>query len=267
MGAPTAHALLQAIRERELGVAYQPKIDLHTGRVVGAEALARWSHPPAAFVEVAERTGIIHRLTRFVLGEALTACRGWLELGLRIPVAVNVSAVDLADPTLPEDVAAALAAHRVPASLLELEITETQIVHDRERTDAVLAALAALGVQLAIDDFGTGHASLSQLVAMPVHVLKIDRSFVDGMLGDPRREAIVRSTVALGQALDLKVVAEGVEDEATAARLLEWRCHLGQGWLWGRAMPPGDLAACAIARVPFRATVVTAVSSGSRLAA
>jgi EAL domain-containing protein (putative c-di-GMP-specific phosphodiesterase class I) len=270
---PTAHTLLSALHARELAVAFQPKVDLHTGRIQGAEALVRWTHPPDAFIGLAERTGIIHRLTRYVLREALATCRTWLDTGVRIPVAVNVSAVDLADPTLPEDVERALADHGVPAALLEIEITETQIIRDRERTEEVLRQLGELGVALAIDDFGTGHASLAQLVAMPVHVLKIDRSFVDGMIGDRRREAIVRSTVALGQALDLTGVAEGIEDEATAERLLDWRCHLGQGWLWGKAMPAADLTERLIDQsAPFRASVVQcvrqpAVSRGSRLAA
>ena len=240
--------LASAIDHDELVLHYQPKCDL-TGAVRGMEALVRWQHPehgllpPVEFVPVAERTGLIHPLTDFVIDRAVGQAAEWSAHGRAMPVAVNVSTRSLLDPGFADRVLAALSAHRLPAMLLGLEITETTIMEDPDRAHAVLTRLADQGVRLSIDDFGTGYSSLAYLKNLPVHELKIDRSFVAGMVGNPRDRVIVDSTVALGRRLGLDVVAEGVEDEATRAALEDLGCELAQGYLFSRPGPAGDLPA------------------------
>ena len=240
--------LARAIDNDELVLHYQPKCDL-TGAVRGMEALVRWQHPehgllpPVEFVPVAERTGLIHPLTDFVIDRAVGQAAEWSAHGRAMPVAVNVSTRSLLDPGFADRVLAALSAHRLPAMLLGLEITETTIMEDPDRAHAVLTRLADQGVRLSIDDFGTGYSSLAYLKNLPVHELKIDRSFVAGMVGNPRDRVIVDSTVALGRRLGLDVVAEGVEDEATRAALEDLGCELAQGYLFSRPGPAGDLPA------------------------
>ncbi len=240
--------LARAIDHDELVLHYQPKCDL-TGAVRGMEALVRWQHPdhgllpPVEFVPVAERTGLIHPLTDFVIDRAVGQAAEWSAHGRAMPVAVNVSTRSLLDPGFADRVLAALSAHRLPAMLLGLEITETTIMEDPDRAHAVLTRLADQGVRLSIDDFGTGYSSLAYLKNLPVHELKIDRSFVAGMVGNPRDQVIVDSTVALGRRLGLDVVAEGVEDEATRAALEDLGCELAQGYLFSRPVPAGDLPA------------------------
>ncbi|HET9944296.1 MAG TPA: bifunctional diguanylate cyclase/phosphodiesterase [Actinomycetes bacterium] len=238
--------LARGIRHDELVLHYQPKCDL-TGAVRGVEALVRWQHPerglllPAEFVPVAERTGLIHPLTDFVIDRAVGQAAAWSAAGRPVAVAVNVSTRSLLDPGFAERVLAILAAHRTPAQLLGLEITETTIMEDPDRALAVLTRLAGEGVRLSIDDFGTGYSSLAYLKSLPVHELKIDRSFVAGMVGNPRDQVIVDSTVALGRRLGLEVVAEGVEDEATRAALEGLGCELAQGYLFSRPVPAADV--------------------------
>ncbi len=250
--------LARAIDNDELVLHYQPKCDL-TGAVRGMEALVRWQHPehgllpPVEFVPVAERTGLIHPLTDFVIDRAVGQAAEWSAHGRAMPVAVNVSTRSLLDPGFADRVLAALSAHRLPAMLLGLEITETTIMEDPDRAHAVLTQLADQGVRLSIDDFGTGYSSLAYLKNLPVHELKIDRSFVAGMVGNPRDRVIVDSTVALGRRLGLDVVAEGVEDEATRAALEDLGCELAQGYLFSRPGPAGDL--------PADQTLVTAPSA------
>jgi diguanylate cyclase (GGDEF)-like protein len=239
--------LRMAVQDATLEVHYQPKAELRSGRVVGLEALARWAHPthgpipPDEFVPIAEHTGLIRPLTLYVLGAALEQCRAWQDQGLPVGVAVNLSARSLPEPTLVDDVARLLGAVDVPPDLLTLEITEGHIMSDPDRAIGVLRSLRGLGVHLAIDDFGTGYSSLAYLKRLPVDEVKLDRSFVMHMTSDPDDAAIVRSTVELARNLGLRIVAEGVEDQATWDLLAAMGCDLGQGYHLARPMPAGDV--------------------------
>jgi diguanylate cyclase (GGDEF)-like protein len=242
----TLAELSQAIDGDQLVLHYQPKLDV-TGGVRGVEALVRWQHPvrgllaPAEFIPVAERTGLIHALTDVVLDAAVAQARTWYDAGTPVPVAVNISTRTLLHDGFADRVLAALAVHRTPAELLGLEITETTIMEDPELALAVLSRLAAAGIRLSIDDFGTGYSSLAYLKNLPVHELKIDRSFVAALTSSERDRVIVDSTVALGRRLGLDVVAEGVEDEATRDALVGLGCELAQGFLFSRPVPAGAL--------------------------
>jgi EAL domain-containing protein (putative c-di-GMP-specific phosphodiesterase class I) len=226
--------------------------------VAGAEALLRWEHPtrgpvpPAEFIPRAERTGVIGAIGRWVVHAACREAATWPP-GAAGPrtVAVNVSARQLADPRLVDDVADALAAARLPAERLLLEITETTLAENTEATLARLHALKALGVRLAIDDFGTGYSSLAYLQRFPVDVLKIDKAFVDGVARDASDAAIARAVVALGQALGLRTVAEGIEEAAQYDALRALGCGYGQGYLFARPLTPEAFAA--LLRTPDRA--------------
>jgi diguanylate cyclase (GGDEF)-like protein len=228
--------LREAMGERELVLHYQPKASLADGEIVGAEALVRWRHPrfglvlPSEFVPVAEHTGLIRPLTYYVLNEALAQVRLWLDRGILLPVAVNLSVRSLHDLQAAEQIGELLARWDVPGRLLQLEITEGTIMADPVRARRVLAALDAMGIGIAIDDFGTGYSSLSYLRDLPVREIKVDRSFVARMVDDPSDLAIVRSTVDLGRNLGLRVVAEGVEDQATWALLHALGCEVAQGF-------------------------------------
>jgi diguanylate cyclase (GGDEF)-like protein len=236
--------LRRAIERGELEVVYQPKVHLRTGAVGGVEALVRWRHPerglvlPSSFVEQAEHTGLMRPLTLHVLEEALTQLRTWAAGGLRLRVAVNLSARGLLDRGLADDVAAVLERCGVRPAALELEVTEATIMADPSRAAEVLRDLAALGVGLSLDDFGTGWSSLGALERLPVDEIKIDRSFVVGLgRGRGGGGAVVRSAIDLGRNLDLRVVAEGVEDEHARRRLAKLGCDLGQGYHFS---PPID---------------------------
>lgn len=232
--------LRHGIEHGQLVVHYQPKVCAHTGVVLGAEALVRWQHPehglipPGEFIPLAEHTGLITPLTRFVFDAALRQCRAWLSAGHELTVAVNVSAHRLLDLAFPDEVAALLTRCDVPARLLTIEITETAIMTDPDRAMQVAERLHALGVHLSIDDFGTGYSSMAYLKTLPVHELKIDRSFVSNMTTNERDAVIVRSTVELGRNLGLLVVAEGVEDLATCRQLDAAGCHALQGYYFSR---------------------------------
>ncbi len=251
--APRALSLLgdlrRALDSGDLLLHYQPKADIATGEVAGVEALVRWQHatlgliPPAEFVPLAERTGIIHRLTEFVLSDALRQCRLWLDLGLELPVAVNISARNLLDGEFPGLVAALLRKWDIPARMLQLEITENSMMGDPERVRACLLALTALEVRLSIDDFGTGYSSLAYLKDLPVSELKIDRSFVMGLHDHPANRMIVNSVISLGQNLGLRVVAEGVEDWDAWCELSGLGCDFAQGYYLARPMPATDIPA------------------------
>jgi diguanylate cyclase len=231
--------LRKAIMERQLSLVFQPKSNLVTGELEGVEALVRWQHPeegllsPDRFVPLAERTGLVHPLTRFVLDAALAQCRAWFDDGLELPVAVNLSTRTLLDHTFSDEVRRLLEYWKLPSRLLTFEITESALMSDPVRAAELLRTLADLGVRLAIDDFGTGYSSLSSLRMLPVHELKIDRSFVKDMLTQPHDASIVRAIVDLGHTLSLRVVAEGVEDEATAIELARLGCDVGQGYHLG----------------------------------
>ncbi len=246
--------LSRALVEGELVLHYQPKCDL-AGTVLGVEALVRWQHPvrglvpPMEFIPVAERTGLVHPLTEQVLDMALVQARSWADQGRPLPVAVNISTRSLLQPGFAEQVLAALGTHGVPAERLGLEITETTIMEDPETALEVLGRLAAAGVRLSIDDFGTGYSSLAYLKRLPVHELKIDRTFVAALTSSARDRVIVDSTIALGNRLGLEVVAEGVEDAATLAELDRLGCRVAQGYLLGRPVPAADLDLSRAARV------------------
>ena len=227
----------------ELLLHFQPKIGLVDDRMVGVEALVRWEHPqrgmvrPDQFIPDAERSALMGPLTKRVLDLALEQARRWIDAGNPLPVAVNVSARNLADERLFEDVVSALATHHIPAAMLTVEITESAIVTDPDRAREVLARLFELGVKLSIDDFGTGYTSLAQLKTIPIEELKIDRSFVATMTSDIGNAHIVEGIVALAHKLGLATVAEGVEDEETFNALREIGCDVAQGFLLGRPMP------------------------------
>ncbi|GJG86897.1 hypothetical protein tb265_20780 [Gemmatimonadetes bacterium T265] len=234
--------------EGGLWVAYQPVVDLASGRIVSFEALARWTRPngatvpPLEFVPLAEASGLVVPLGRWVLGEACARAAEWrASTGEDVRVAVNVSARQLAQSAgLAVDVERALAAAGLPADALTLEMTESVLM---QRTDEILGRLSALkatGVQLAIDDFGTGYSSLAYLQRFPVDVLKIDKAFVDGVAEDGGDRAIARTVVALGHSLGLRIVAEGVERPGQRDALAAMGCGLGQGYLFGRPLAAAE---------------------------
>jgi diguanylate cyclase (GGDEF)-like protein len=241
--------LPNAMVENQVVVHFQPQVELGTGRVAGVEALVRWQHPehgllgPAAFVPAAERTGLIRSLTLHVLDRSLAQAALWRAEGRDLTVSVNLSVRNLLDPGFVGDVRRALERHRVPAGSVELEITETMAMLDPNRSVEVLGALDALGVVLSVDDYGTGYSSLAYLQRLPVQRLKIDRSFVAGVLTDPASAVIVRSTVELARHLGLSVVAEGVEDDATLLALLDMRCLAAQGFGLGRPVDALEIPA------------------------
>ena len=236
--------LRRAIDEGELSLCYQPKVDLRNGTTIGAEALARWTHPehgfvpPDEFIEVAEETGLIEPLTKWVVKTALEQIVTWNRQGVVLAVSINLSAKSLHDENLPVILSEAVKAHNVPHWQLVLEITESAIMVDAGRAMAVLEQLAGMGFSLSIDDFGTGYSSLGYLSRMPVHELKIDRTFVMDMIDDHNNGVIVRSTIDLAHNLGLKVVAEGIETEGHIAKLEALGCDVGQGYLISKPLTP-----------------------------
>ena len=232
----------RAIRENQLCLYYQPKVLLGDRRCYGFEALIRWIHPelgfvpPGDFIPIAELTSLIHQLTAWVLEKAIEQCRLWQDQGMSLSIAVNLSARNLMDDNITKLVERLLLKYQLPASRLELEITESSIMTDPTRALRNLDALHDLGVHLAIDDFGTGYSSLAYLKRLPVQTLKIDNSFVRNMLEDLQDELIVNSTIHLAHNLGLTVVAEGVENEELLARLTEMGCDEAQGYFIGRPM-------------------------------
>jgi diguanylate cyclase (GGDEF)-like protein len=236
------YAMRQALASSRFRLHYQPQIDLISGQVIGAEALIRWRDPelgevsPAQFIPVAEETGFIIAIGDWVLGQAVLQAARWRNAGLSVPVSVNVSALQFQQADFNQRVADVLAEHQLPGALLELELTESILVHDADEALARLSQLSTLGVRLAIDDFGTGYSSLSYLKRFPIERLKIDRSFVKGVPGDDSDAAIVRAIVQLAKALDMKVIAEGVETEPQRAFLLDIGCDEFQGFLYAPAL-------------------------------
>ena len=236
--------LRRALEGNELQLHYQPKVDLKTNTVVGAEALLRWPHlkrgfvPPAAFIPDAEKTGLIRPLTRWVLDRAVAEAGAWARAGLRLSVAVNVSARSLRDGRLLDDVEEVLHKHDLPPQRLVLEVTESAVLTDEGRAAEVLSRIASRGIAVAIDDFGTGYTSLGLLRKLRAAELKIDKSFVMGMKGEGGEDtAIVRSTADLAHNLGMNVVAEGVEDQWTLDQLATFGCDQAQGYHIARPMP------------------------------
>jgi predicted signal transduction protein with EAL and GGDEF domain len=242
--------LRRALDRQELEVHYQPKLDLTFGVVTSVEALVRWNHPvlgplsSEAFIPLAESTGLIEQLTRLVLGKALRQCRQWQDDGLDLAVAVNLSARNVNDPGLPDQVSAVLLTAGLPPHRLILEITESSIMGDPERTVPTLERLRDIGVTLSLDDFGTGYSSLSYLQRLPVREVKIDRSFIHGLGVSGQRhasEVLVRAIIGLGRSLDLRIVAEGVETHEVLQELTRLGCHVAQGYHVGRPVPAADI--------------------------
>jgi diguanylate cyclase len=234
--------LEKAIQTDAISLCFQPKIELATNSVAGVEALARWNHPtlgtipPNEFVGLAEQSGLIDSLTAGVLDLALSQCRRWIDAGVSVPIAVNVSSRNFSDRFVAV-VSERLHHHQVPPSLLLLEVTERRFTDDTVQARAVLGDLRALGVQIAIDDFGTGYSSLAHLRILPVDELKIDSSFVFEMEADSEALMITQSAIQLGQNLGLRVVAEGVETAGAAAALLSLGCDLVQGYFYSKPLP------------------------------
>jgi len=235
--------LRHAVEHDELRLFFQPKIELKTDRVTGAEVLLRWQHPtrgllcPVDFIPFAEQTGFIRRLTRWTLDRAIAQGALWQRAGKALQLAVNISVDDIGDSRLDSRVASLLTRHQLPPALLTLELTESGFIEDPRRALRVLDAIAALGVSLSIDDFGTGYSSLSHLVRLPVHEVKLDRSFVLGLESDPEFAPVVRSAIDMGHGLGLKVVAEGIETDEAAVRLRDFGCDIAQGYLYAKPMP------------------------------
>jgi diguanylate cyclase (GGDEF)-like protein len=259
--------------EDELELHYQPKIDLRTGRTVGLEALMRWRHPtrgmlpPDLFVPLAEQSGLIHDLTKYALRTCVAQLERWQAMGEPVPVAVNLSAHDVTSHAVVEVIEELLAAHDVPPELLEVEITETALVTDPSRVVPVLQRLADLGVHVSIDDFGIGNTSISQLLDLPVHGLKIDRLFVADMSATGREgsEVIVKAMVDLAHSFGLQVVAEGVEDAQTAEALRRLTVDQAQGYLYSPAVPADRLRAEDLPRdTPLRHAVTSVTRETGR---
>ncbi|WP_067281427.1 bifunctional diguanylate cyclase/phosphodiesterase [Mitsuaria sp. 7] len=236
------HAMRQALQEHEFRLHFQPQVSLETGELVGAEALIRWRDPlrgdvpPSEFIPVAEESGFIIAIGQWVLQQAVAQAAAWLKKGLRVPVAVNVSALQFQQTQFVEQVAQALRAYDLPPSLLELELTESVLLRDAEEALHRMEALSELGVLMSIDDFGTGYSSLGYLKRFPIQRLKIDRSFVKGLPGDASDAGIVNAIVQMGRALNLKVIAEGVETDAQRDFLARCGCHEYQGFLCAPAL-------------------------------
>lgn len=247
---PLVDDLRQALREgdRQLFVTFQPKIDLKTNRVFGVEALVRWRHPergmvfPDAFIPLAEDAGLIDKLTGHVLNHALAQQTAWRAEGIKLAVAVNLSAKTLQDPRFPAQVEAMLKKWSAEPAGLMLEITESAIILDVERATATLNQLDSLGIGISIDDFGTGYTCLSYIRRLPVQEIKVDKSFVIGMSKSPDDWVIVSSLIELGHNLGMTVVAEGVEDERTLRTLNEIGCDFAQGYHMAKPLPADDLA-------------------------
>jgi EAL domain-containing protein (putative c-di-GMP-specific phosphodiesterase class I) len=241
--------LRRALERDELILHYQPKVELASGRVLGVEALVRWQHPvhglrgPGAFLPHAEHTALMRPLTLHVLRTALADLSAWRGAGLDLSVAVNLAVQNLLDLRTPAHVGELLEEFGLPSSVLTLEVTESLLLHDPQRAGEVLRDLQEMGVGLALDDFGTGYSSLEHLKRLPVHELKIDKSFVMAMDHDPADRAIVASTAALGRALGLRVVAEGVETAQSASVLAAIGCDLAQGFHYSPPVPAEQLAA------------------------
>jgi EAL domain-containing protein (putative c-di-GMP-specific phosphodiesterase class I) len=239
--------LRRGLERGEIQVYYQPVFDIHTGKVTGFEALARWQHPerglllPGEFIPLAEESGLITSLGSFVLREACRQLAAWHANGVARPdqiVSVNVSSRQFADPGFVETVANTLQETGLAPACLYLEITETVILENAEASALMMNRLKQLGVRLALDDFGTGYSALSYLHRFPIDSLKVDRSFISDLVGSSTRAAIVGAIVTLAHNLRLDVVAEGIETEAQRDVLRALECEFGQGFLYSRPLPP-----------------------------
>jgi EAL domain-containing protein (putative c-di-GMP-specific phosphodiesterase class I) len=238
-----------ALGRDELSLHYQAKLDLATGTIKGVEALLRWQSPvlgevpPAQLIPVAEETGLIVPIGRWVLRTACAQNMAWQRAGLPpVCMAVNLSPRQFVHEELPRDIAAVLEESGMPGGLLELEVTESMVMHNIDRAVKVLTAIKELGVRLAIDDFGTGYSSLAQLKRFPIDTLKVDRSFIREIPGNAEDKAITKAIIAMGKSLSLTIVAEGVETEAQEAFLQEHACDEMQGYYFSKPVAPHEFA-------------------------
>jgi len=250
--------LRHALEHGEFRLHYQAKLDLKTDRITGVEALLRWQHPtlgmvaPAQFIPLAEETGLIVPIGRWVLQTACAQCAAWRRDGLSpLPVAVNLSSRQFADANLLTDIKDVLRASGLDPRLLELEITESMMMQKPERAAQLLGAIKELGVRLAIDDFGTGYSSLAQIKRFPIDTLKIDRSFIREIMIDASDRAIPEAIIAMGKTLSLKIVAEGVETGEQQSYLRSRACDEIQGFYFSKPIPPEDFAAMLRRHVPI----------------
>ena len=239
--------LRDAASRRELVPHFQPKVELSSRKIVGFELLTYWQHPargllpPGAFIPLAERTGAIRHLSRAVLELALKQLTEWRDLRDDLVVSVNLTAIDLLDLELPDQLEELSNRYGVAPPSLCLEITETTIMADLDRGRSVLDRLAAIGFQLSVDDFGTGYSSLAYLKNLPAHEVKIDRSLVSGIATNTQDRTIVRATIEMAHSLGLRVVAEGVETSAQESLLRGLECDQAQGFLYARALPASEI--------------------------
>jgi diguanylate cyclase (GGDEF)-like protein/PAS domain S-box-containing protein len=245
----TETALRRAIAEHEFVLHYQPLVDIGSGEIIGAEALIRWNRPgvgmvpPLQFIPIAEQRGLIIPIGTWALDEAARQAAAWEHAGISIPIAVNLSALQFHQKGFVERVAETIASHRIEPSRIDLELTESIIVHDAAATITLLERLHDIGVALSIDDFGTGYSSLNYLRRFPIDKIKIDKSFIDEIVEHQETARVVGGIIALAKALDLKVVAEGVETPQQLEILRSEGCHQAQGYLFSRPLPAADFDA------------------------
>ncbi|WP_330214407.1 putative bifunctional diguanylate cyclase/phosphodiesterase [Pseudomonas sp. AM8] len=242
-------AIRQALEHDEFALHYQPKLDLKTGRILGAEALIRWFQPrsgwvhPADFIPVAEDSGLIVPLTQWVLRHACEQAQAWRTMGLApLRISVNISAIDFRQREFVDNLAAILKQTGLPPNQLELEITESVLMQNVDETVDILNRIKAMGVRLALDDFGTGYSSLSYLRRFPIDVLKIDQSFVRGLHENSQDAQLISAIIGMGKSLELNIVAEGVETVEQLNFLRAQHCEEGQGFLFSKAVPAKDFA-------------------------
>ena len=267
--------LRTAIEQRQLTLRYQPLLDLRTGQIAGAEALLRWDHPrlgalpPLEFLPIAEDAGLMSDLTMFILDEALAQCSAWWTGDQRPSVSVNISATDLLTPQFVGRVQCLLERHHLPPTALVLEITETTVISDFAQSQQVIAALRDLGVVVSVDDFGAGFTSLGHLSSLSVKELKLDRVFITKLTESDGERALdlVRATIALGHALGLRIVAEGIEDLETLELLADLGCDLGQGYFIGRPGPAEAVVRSTAPSLPLHGGVPAQRGPGQQVAA
>jgi EAL domain-containing protein (putative c-di-GMP-specific phosphodiesterase class I) len=250
---PTAEALAAAVDDDRLFLLYQPKIDIRSGQMTGVEALVRWKSdtgrviPPTAFIPVAEASGLIDRLTSWVVSSAFRQAGAWRQKGVELHVAVNLSAGNVHDRQLPDRLAALCATENLPPSAVTLEITETTSAHDHTTLLEVLGRFRLKGFHLSIDDFGTGYSSVAQLLRLPFSELKVDKSFISEIGYSRDAEIVAKTVIDMAHNLGLSAVAEGVEAEPVLRTLLGWNCDVAQGYLFSRPVSPAAIEAMAAA--------------------
>ncbi len=237
-----------AINENQLILHYQPQLDMETGKLIGIESLIRWNHPvqglifPDQFIPLAEQNGLINKLTHWVIDHSVKQNQQWQQQHLFITMSVNISADDITSLTLPEQMTNLLVENQLDPTILTLEITESVLMGELVTSLDILTRLRLKGISLSIDDFGTGYSSLSQLHKIPFTELKIDRSFVGNMSKDPEARAIVKTCIILAHELNMKVVAEGIEDQQTWDMLADLGCDIAQGYFIAKPMPGNELS-------------------------